>query len=205
MTWCPDLWIGLYLFNEDTCPSGHVSSSCPRPLLPHGITRPQWVKSIWEGKRDFESMAKVVKLCLFRTNPTKRLKHHKSSGLTRMCSARNLLSYEAWNICHDGHQGWMFRDNSVYVPSQWEMALQCNTVSHWLGAYTARSLVVQWNRNVTQGCKPGNYDFLARNHPYGILIEEWPWSGNYKKFGALTLLSTCLFTWSLTGSHTNCQ
>ena len=24
----------------------------------------------------------------------------------------------------------------MYVPSQWEIALHCNTVSHWLGAYT---------------------------------------------------------------------
>ena len=31
------------------------------------------------------------------------------------------------------------RDHFVYVPSQWEM-LQCNTVSHWLGAYTKWSL-----------------------------------------------------------------
>ena len=27
----------------------------------------------------------------------------------------------------------------VYAPSQWEMALQCNAVSHWLGAYTGCS------------------------------------------------------------------
>ena len=32
------------------------------------------------------------------------------------------------------------RDNFVYVPSQWEMMLQCNIVSHWLGAYTKLSL-----------------------------------------------------------------
>ena len=27
------------------------------------------------------------------------------------------------------------RDHFVYVPSQWETALQCNVVSHWMGAY----------------------------------------------------------------------
>ena len=32
------------------------------------------------------------------------------------------------------------RDQSVYVPSQWEMTLHCNVVSHWLGAYTKLSL-----------------------------------------------------------------
>ena len=31
----------------------------------------------------------------------------------------------------------------MYAPSQWEMALHCNTVSHWLGAaYTEWSLLV---------------------------------------------------------------
>ena len=33
------------------------------------------------------------------------------------------------------------RDYSVYVPSQWEMVLQCNTISHWLDAYTEWSLL----------------------------------------------------------------
>ena len=33
-----------------------------------------------------------------------------------------------------------FRDHFVYAPSQWEMALQCNAISHWLGAYTEWSL-----------------------------------------------------------------
>ena len=28
------------------------------------------------------------------------------------------------------------RDHSVYGPSQWEMGLHCNAISHWLGAYT---------------------------------------------------------------------
>ena len=34
----------------------------------------------------------------------------------------------------------LLRDPPVYVPSQWEMALQCNAISHWLGAYTEWSL-----------------------------------------------------------------
>ena len=32
------------------------------------------------------------------------------------------------------------KDHFVYVPSQSEMMLQCNVVSHWLGAYTKWSL-----------------------------------------------------------------
>ena len=34
-----------------------------------------------------------------------------------------------------------FRDHSVYAPGQWEMALHCNAVSHWLDAYTEWSLM----------------------------------------------------------------
>ena len=34
----------------------------------------------------------------------------------------------------------IIRDDCVYVPSQWEMTLHCNVISHWLGAYTKSSL-----------------------------------------------------------------
>ena len=37
---------------------------------------------------------------------------------------------------------YMCRDHLVYAPSQWETTLQCNVVSHWLGAYTKWSLYV---------------------------------------------------------------
>ena len=33
-----------------------------------------------------------------------------------------------------------YRDHFVNVPSQWETTLQCNVVSHWLGAFTKCSL-----------------------------------------------------------------
>ena len=33
------------------------------------------------------------------------------------------------------------RDQSRYVPSQWETSLQCNDLSHWLGAYLESSLI----------------------------------------------------------------
>ena len=35
------------------------------------------------------------------------------------------------------HLQYIPRDHLVYVPSLWEGMLQCNVVSHWLGAYTA--------------------------------------------------------------------
>ena len=34
------------------------------------------------------------------------------------------------------------RDHFVYAPSQWEVMLQCNTVSHWLGSHTELPLVM---------------------------------------------------------------
>ena len=37
------------------------------------------------------------------------------------------------------HHCW---DNFVYAPCQWETTLQCNVVSHWLGAYTKSSLLL---------------------------------------------------------------
>ena len=39
------------------------------------------------------------------------------------------------------------RDHFVYVPSQWEMMLQCNVLSHWLGPYTKWFL---YNHNKTK-------------------------------------------------------
>ena len=41
--------------------------------------------------------------------------------------------------------GIIYRDHSVYGPSQWQTALQCNAVSHWLGPYTEWSLHLSWS------------------------------------------------------------
>ena len=35
-------------------------------------------------------------------------------------------------------------DQSRYVPSQWEMSLQCNNVSHWLGVCLDWSMMPRW-------------------------------------------------------------
>ena len=43
---------------------------------------------------------------------------------------------------------WIFRDHFVCAPSQWE-TLQCNVVSHWLGAYTKWSLLLYYKNNMT--------------------------------------------------------
>ena len=37
---------------------------------------------------------------------------------------------------------WLYRDNFLCVPSQWEMMLHCKVISHWLGAYRKWSLTL---------------------------------------------------------------
>ena len=39
---------------------------------------------------------------------------------------------------------WLGRDYFYECPDQWEMTLQCNVISHWLGAFTKWSLVRHW-------------------------------------------------------------
>ena len=45
-----------------------------------------------------------------------------------------------WFVKHHRGMSCISRDYPVHAPDQWEMTLQCNVVSHWLGAYTKRSL-----------------------------------------------------------------
>ena len=58
------------------------------------------------------------------------------------------------------------RDHFVYAPSQWEMTLQCNVVSHWLGAYTKWSLVLLSEPH--RGCS--NTTTLNNLTLYGVLL-----------------------------------
>ena len=43
-----------------------------------------------------------------------------------------------------------FRDHFVYVLSQWKMMLQCNIISHWLGAFTKWSLFFPCSAQIWQ-------------------------------------------------------
>ena len=45
-----------------------------------------------------------------------------------------------------GKSNMLSRDHSVYAPSQWETALQCNTIFHWLGIYTKWS-PAEWSKS----------------------------------------------------------
>ena len=57
---------------------------------------------------------------------------------------KNTLPFST--ICHPwgGEGGWnpSSSNQARYAPSQWEMSLQCNDISHWLGAYLDWSLHV---------------------------------------------------------------
>ena len=65
------------------------------------------------------------------------------------------------------------RDQSVYVLSQWEMALHCNAISHWLGTYTD----TEWNIMITQGvmhaCIP-NLNHRSNHTLLSWFSFEWP-------------------------------
>ena len=45
------------------------------------------------------------------------------------------------------------RDHFVDTPSQWEMTLQCNVLSYWLGAYT------KWSMNEQHELQPNGHQW----------------------------------------------
>ena len=59
-----------------------------------------------------------------------------------------------WSQCHE-----IPRADSMFVPSQWEMELLCNNVSHWLGASLESglhpSLIQSSNLHILQACLSG--------------------------------------------------
>ena len=95
-----------------------------------------------------------------------------------------------------------YRDYFVNVPSQWETTLQCNVVSHWLGAFTKWSLLLQYMQSLLlkdvmiKGCKIGILmensfpQFVSHNMIYLFIFHDmvslihwspcnpshgWPW------------------------------
>ena len=46
-----------------------------------------------------------------------------------------------------------WRDQSSCAPSQWETSLQCNDVSHWLGAHLDWSLHMVWSKVNQADCR----------------------------------------------------
>ena len=61
--------------------------------------------------------------------------HHKLASRTEI----RLLTHKRHHLVPN----LFLRDHFVYAPSQWEMMLHCNIVSHWLGTYTKWFLISQ--------------------------------------------------------------
>ena len=59
-----------------------------------------------------------------------------------------------------------FRDHFVYAPSQWETTLQCNVVSHWLGAHTKWSFYLLHAAMFWKRLDPV---FMTPNAPFAVL------------------------------------
>ena len=72
------------------------------------------------------------------------------------------------------------RDHFVYAPSQWQMTLHCNVVSHWLGAYTKWSLFQPpWDNPIP--CSVAGY--LAALQPisrrFWLMMGWRPWESSW--------------------------
>ena len=64
------------------------------------------------------------------------------------------------------------RDHSVYVPSQWEMLLQCNTISHWLGAYRMTPTNILTHMNLEWAfIKPDQLDPWVKDQQKNTLMS----------------------------------
>ena len=73
---------------------------------------------------DHETMVRAACLTMFL-----------SKGVLTSVKNYRIHSFQGHVLCTSS------RDRFVYAPSQWETALHCNAVSHWLGAYTDWSLL----------------------------------------------------------------
>ena len=60
---------------------------------------------------------------------------------------------------------YLYRADSRFAPSQWEMSLQSNTVSHWLGANLASALFTVHPKNYAHGSRFVMYRYQL-NYPY---------------------------------------
>ena len=65
--------------------------------------------------------------------PSKRRCCPQSTQTAHLCTETSFFDREG----KGARRRWLrCRDQLVYAPSQWEMTLQCNVVSHWLGILT---------------------------------------------------------------------
>ena len=63
----------------------------------------------------------------------------------------------------------LYRDHFVYAPNHWEMTLQCNVISQWLGAYTKWFLPVSsWSSLI----KVGPWLLLPKQNPVMSFVDN---------------------------------
>ena len=88
----------------------------------------------------------LIKSCstcsMSRTPATSQKWGHKTTIIAHVNNKDCLLWHTWLRHLWQGHEAINIRDHFVYTPSQWEMTLQCNVISHWLDAYT------RWSRNM---------------------------------------------------------
>ena len=92
----------------------------------------------------------------------KRNSHYKDKSVSKSSYLYNGNPH-TWKVYYmENMAGWCWsflhisRQQSRYAPSQWETLLQCNNVSHWLGAY------LNWSLHIFQGCFAGTMTIYQR-------------------------------------------
>ena len=93
-------------------------------------------------KNSFEKVACKMAAILFRSHCVKRFSLDTKAWL---CNSWMLSFHPGWSperrqLCR--YPANMFRVDSRLAPSQWETALLCNAVSHWLSASLESALYV---------------------------------------------------------------
>ena len=120
--------------------TSHYRSQCwSRSLSPYGVTRPQWVDLSRQGDlfMHWWNGSRLVHMMTCHLSGTKTLPELSIAQCQldpqEQISASRCSRITFWEIAS--------RDQSMYAPSQWEMSLHCNDISHWLGAYLDWSLI----------------------------------------------------------------
>ena len=108
--------------------------------------------------------------------------HQATSHYLNQCWRRSLSPYDVTRPHGDVAVIWQisfsrFRDQSRYAPSQWEMLLQCNDVSHWLGPYLDWSLkLIVHNSSLGTRCEIA-LRWMSHNltNDKSILVQLMAW------------------------------
>ena len=148
-------------------PSHYLGQCWLSSLSPYGVVRPQWVNHQWHStewyaikilssvKICFRSGKCVFKLSGPQCHNTPRQSYIPFISWVHLCWARanydittyhdiTRVSRPCRSHLFDRPIGYIstYRADSRFAPSQWEMALLCNDISHWLGANLESALYI---------------------------------------------------------------